>query len=106
MKEKLTKQRQLLNSKLGLDVACKLGMDFGEMYTNDDLYISRTSANQECNRVSPIVIVIDVQSYVVGFVTSIAGPSSLFFSSFGKKNLSKNSDLLYRYIFLVVLSRP
>lgn len=37
MKECLAKQRQQLNSQLGLDVANSLGMDLSGMYTNEDL---------------------------------------------------------------------
>ncbi|CAH2106098.1 unnamed protein product [Euphydryas editha] len=37
MKESLAKQRQQLNSRLGLDVASSLGMDLSGMYTNEDL---------------------------------------------------------------------
>ncbi|XP_049869451.1 TATA-binding protein-associated factor 172 isoform X2 [Pectinophora gossypiella] len=37
MKERLAKQRQQLNARLGLDVACKLGVDLTSMYSNEDL---------------------------------------------------------------------
>ncbi|XP_013143480.1 PREDICTED: TATA-binding protein-associated factor 172 [Papilio polytes] len=37
MKERLAKQRQQLNARLGLDVASKLGVDLTSVYTNDDL---------------------------------------------------------------------
>lgn len=36
-KEKLASQRQLLNKKLGLDVAQKMGIDTSDIFTNDDL---------------------------------------------------------------------
>ncbi|KAL3274370.1 hypothetical protein HHI36_015768 [Cryptolaemus montrouzieri] len=36
-KEKLAKQRQILNSKLGLDAAAKLGIDTSSLFTNEDL---------------------------------------------------------------------
>ncbi|XP_045535589.1 TATA-binding protein-associated factor 172 [Papilio machaon] len=37
MKERLAKQRQQLNARLGLDVAAKLGVDLTSVYTNEDL---------------------------------------------------------------------
>lgn len=36
-KERLAKQRQQLNARLGLDVAANLGVDLNSMYTNEDL---------------------------------------------------------------------
>lgn len=36
-KEKMAKQRQMLNARLGLDVAAKLGMDTTSLFSNDDL---------------------------------------------------------------------
>ncbi|KAG1688012.1 TATA-binding protein-associated factor 172 [Nymphon striatum] len=38
-KEKLACQRQLLNKKLGLDVAEKMGIDTSDIFTNEDLVI-------------------------------------------------------------------
>lgn len=37
IKERLAKQRQILNSRLGLDVANKTGIDLSEIFTNEDL---------------------------------------------------------------------
>lgn len=37
IKEKLARQRQMLNARLGLDVASRLGMDLSDVYTNEDL---------------------------------------------------------------------
>ncbi|CAG9763742.1 unnamed protein product [Ceutorhynchus assimilis] len=39
-KERMAKQRQLLNSKLGLDVAIKIGLDTSALFSNEDLLIS------------------------------------------------------------------
>lgn len=33
----MAKQRQLLNVRLGLDVASKIGIDFSGIFSNDDL---------------------------------------------------------------------
>ncbi|CAG9584894.1 unnamed protein product [Danaus chrysippus] len=43
MKERLTKQRQNLNSRLGLDVAASLGVDLSGVYSNEDLCIQKTA---------------------------------------------------------------
>lgn len=37
VKERLAKQRQLLNVRLGLDVASKIGLDFSGIFSNEDL---------------------------------------------------------------------
>lgn len=37
VKERLVKQRQLLNARLGLDVAAKIGLDTFALFTNEDL---------------------------------------------------------------------
>ncbi|KAL1494003.1 hypothetical protein ABEB36_009678 [Hypothenemus hampei] len=37
MKEKMAKQRQMLNNKLGLDVAVKIGFDTSALFSDDDL---------------------------------------------------------------------
>uniref|UniRef100_V5I7B1 TATA-binding protein-associated factor n=1 Tax=Anoplophora glabripennis TaxID=217634 RepID=V5I7B1_ANOGL len=36
-KERMAKQRQMLNARLGLDVAAKLGMDTSSLFSNEDL---------------------------------------------------------------------
>lgn len=38
IKEKLAKQRQLLNVRLGLDVASKVGIDCSGLFSNEDLH--------------------------------------------------------------------
>lgn len=40
-KEKMAKQRQLLNARLGLDVATKIGFDTNALFTNEDLITSQ-----------------------------------------------------------------
>lgn len=52
IKERLAKQRQQLNARLGLDVASKLGMDLTSMYTNDDLCPVKVQIKIEAPRVS------------------------------------------------------
>lgn len=36
----MAKQRQLLNARLGLDVAAKIGFDTSALFTNEDLITS------------------------------------------------------------------
>lgn len=52
MKERLAKQRQQLNARLGLDVASKLGVDLTSVYTNDDLCPVKIQVKLEPPRVS------------------------------------------------------
>lgn len=40
IKERLAKQRQLLNVRLGLDVASKIGIDVSGIFSNEDLQSS------------------------------------------------------------------
>jgi hypothetical protein len=40
VREKLARQRQLLNARLGLDVALRIGMDMTEIFSTEDLTIS------------------------------------------------------------------
>jgi hypothetical protein len=40
VREKLARQRQLLNARLGLDVAVKIGIDMSEIFSTEDLTIS------------------------------------------------------------------
>ncbi|CAK1596473.1 unnamed protein product [Parnassius mnemosyne] len=47
IKERLAKQRQQLNSRLGLDVASKLGVDLTSVYSNEDLYPVKTQSKPE-----------------------------------------------------------
>lgn len=37
IKERMAKQRQLLNARLGLDVVSKIGIDVSGLFTNEDL---------------------------------------------------------------------
>lgn len=39
-KERMAKQRQLLNARLGFDVASKIGVDVSNLFSNDDLMMS------------------------------------------------------------------
>ncbi|RVE45378.1 hypothetical protein evm_009950 [Chilo suppressalis] len=41
LKDRISRQRQQLNAKLGLDVAPHLGIDLNALYTNEDLCLSR-----------------------------------------------------------------
>ncbi|XP_045771755.1 TATA-binding protein-associated factor 172 isoform X2 [Maniola jurtina] len=50
MKERLVKQRQQLNSRLGLDVAASLGMDMSAVYSNDDLLPLKAPTKSEVTR--------------------------------------------------------
>nr|XP_049699746.1 TATA-binding protein-associated factor 172 [Helicoverpa armigera] len=58
-KERLAKQRQQLNARLGLDMAANLGVDLNSMYTNEDLCPVKPVVNKTelCRRpVQEIVI--------------------------------------------------
>ncbi|KAJ0177413.1 hypothetical protein K1T71_007422 [Dendrolimus kikuchii] len=46
IKERLVKQRQQLNARLGLDVAANLGMDISSVYTNEDLAPTKPQQNK------------------------------------------------------------
>ncbi|KAL0841533.1 hypothetical protein ABMA28_015203 [Loxostege sticticalis] len=46
IKERLLKQRQQLNARLGLDMAAHLGVDLNSMYTNEDLCPARHQTNK------------------------------------------------------------
>lgn len=39
LKEKMTKQRQLLNVRLGLDVVANIGIDMSNLFTNEDFTV-------------------------------------------------------------------
>lgn len=53
MSERLAKQRQQLNARLGLDVAAELGVDLTAVYSNEDLCPAKTQQNKtEAARVS------------------------------------------------------
>lgn len=52
-KEKIAKQRQLLNAKLGFDVAAKIGFDTAALFSNDDLMMENSDRHGiEDNKVS------------------------------------------------------
>jgi hypothetical protein len=40
VREKMARQRQLLNARLGLDVAVRIGIDVSEVFSTEDLTIS------------------------------------------------------------------
>jgi hypothetical protein len=40
VREKMARQRQLLNARLGLDVAVRIGIDMSEVFSTEDLTIS------------------------------------------------------------------
>ncbi|XP_068631717.1 TATA-binding protein-associated factor 172 [Battus philenor] len=50
LKERLAKQKQQLNARLGLDVASKLGLDLTSVYTNEDLYPAKIEIKTEAIR--------------------------------------------------------
>lgn len=50
-KEKMAKQRQMLNARLGLDVAAKLGMDTSSLFSNDDLVTNNGKPENPSNNV-------------------------------------------------------
>lgn len=39
VKERMAKQRQLLNARLGLDVVSNIGLDMTELFTNEDFSV-------------------------------------------------------------------
>lgn len=45
LKEKLAKQRQILNAKLGLTEAAKIGIDVSDLFSNEDLIIKMEPLN-------------------------------------------------------------
>lgn len=55
-KERLAKQRQLLNARLGLDVASKLGMDVSDIYTNDDLVVAQPDIQESSIKTDDSII--------------------------------------------------
>lgn len=40
LKEKMAKQRQLLNARLGLDVVSNIGLDMSSLFTNEDFAVN------------------------------------------------------------------
>lgn len=40
VKERMAKQRQLLNARLGLDVVSNIGLDMTELFTNEDFSVN------------------------------------------------------------------
>ncbi|ENN71273.1 hypothetical protein HUJ04_007705 [Dendroctonus ponderosae] len=53
VKERLAKQRQLLNSRLGLDVAAKIGFDTCSLFTTEDLMtnVDKTDSTPICMKI-------------------------------------------------------
>ena len=56
IREKMAKQRQILNARLGLDVAAQIGIDTSNLFTNEDLMVPRvkqenSDRNNEAARV-------------------------------------------------------
>lgn len=49
IKERLAKQRQLLNVRLGLDVASKVGIDISGIFSNEDLQHEQNNVKIEEN---------------------------------------------------------
>ena len=60
IREKMARQRQVLNSRLGLDVAVKIGIDMSEIFSAEDLTISLDAdgSRQDATRVSVYGVVI------------------------------------------------
>jgi hypothetical protein len=56
----MARQRQVLNSRLGLDVAVKIGIDMSEIFSAEDLTISLDAdgSRQDATRVSVYGVVI------------------------------------------------
>lgn len=55
----MARQRQLLNCKLGLDVAAKFGMDTSSLFSNDDLIANMEKpecADRVCSNLKVCVI--------------------------------------------------
>lgn len=46
LKERMAKQRQLLNSRLGLDVVSKIGIDISGLFSNEDLVVAAPDARE------------------------------------------------------------
>lgn len=49
VKEKMAKQRQLLNARLGLDNLSKIGIDVSGLFSNEDLIVSSPDPNSTKN---------------------------------------------------------
>ncbi|XP_041362673.1 TATA-binding protein-associated factor 172-like isoform X2 [Gigantopelta aegis] len=53
-KERLSQQRQLLNKRLGLDLAGNLGIDTGNLFNDDDLQCTRSNNNGSIGSAKPV----------------------------------------------------
>lgn len=51
IREKMAKQRQILNARLGLDVAAQIGIDTSNLFSNEDLIVSENCDKNEISRV-------------------------------------------------------
>lgn len=50
MKERMAKQRQLLNARLGLDVVSNMGLDMSNLFTNEDFAVHADNQDtQKCD---------------------------------------------------------
>lgn len=49
IKEKMARQRQILNARLGLDVAAQFGVDTSNLFSNEDLVIGSPSTESTEN---------------------------------------------------------
>lgn len=49
-KERLAKQRQLLNKRLGLEIADKFGIDTSDIFSNDDLEVAKFHDHQDSSQ--------------------------------------------------------
>jgi hypothetical protein len=64
-KERLLQQRQMLNKRLGFDLAPGLGIDTGELFKDEDLVLE-TSAAVPASHQQPIAALLDQQANVDG----------------------------------------
>ncbi|XP_037872646.2 TATA-binding protein-associated factor 172 isoform X1 [Bombyx mori] len=61
-KERMAKQRQQLNTRLGLDVAANLGVDLTSIYTNEDLCPVRPQTNKAEPQRMPVQELVPISS--------------------------------------------
>jgi TATA-binding protein-associated factor len=50
IRERMAKQRQILNARLGLDVAAQFGIDTSNLFTNEDLIVSAPEKQDSCDK--------------------------------------------------------
>lgn len=63
LKERMAKQRQILNARLGLDVASKFGMNVSDIYTNEDLIPATLEVPDATNKQDEVIRVVIVFLY-------------------------------------------